>query len=130
MKLTKDFSTEEFLISKEYPELLSGVMLTQDEIDKLYTLCAFGLQPIRDAYGPVVILSGFRTPELNRAVNGTIVSQHMRAEAVDFTVPGKVMARVFDTLLKWPGQCLFYTKKRFIHLALPRLGVQTLHTTK
>lgn len=36
---------------------------------------------------PVLISSGYRCPELNQKVGGSRLSQHMLAEAADFTVP-------------------------------------------
>ena len=42
------------------------------------------LQPLRKAWGgPLVINSGYRSPELNEAVGGVPGSQHVRGEAAD-----------------------------------------------
>lgn len=47
-----------------------------------------GIQRVRDLLGmPVMISSGYRGPELNRAIGGATKSDHMRGLAVDFTVP-------------------------------------------
>lgn len=44
------------------------------------------LQPLRDAYGkPIRINSGYRSPELNKALNGSKTSQHMKGQAADIT---------------------------------------------
>ncbi len=46
---------------------------------------AHAMESVRDLLGvPVVVLSGYRSPELNRAVGGSANSQHMRGEACDF----------------------------------------------
>lgn len=46
------------------------------------------VQPVRDKFGPTVINSGYRSPELNEAVGGSSKSQHCKGEAVDIEVPG------------------------------------------
>jgi uncharacterized protein YcbK (DUF882 family) len=44
------------------------------------------LQPVRDLYGrPIAINSGYRSPELNKAVNGAVNSQHIQGKAADIT---------------------------------------------
>ena len=42
------------------------------------------LDPLRDLFGkPVLVSSGFRSNDLNRAVGGAATSQHMKGEAAD-----------------------------------------------
>lgn len=44
------------------------------------------LDPIRELWGkPIGVNSGYRSPELNRAVGGKTTSQHQRGEAADIT---------------------------------------------
>ena len=46
------------------------------------------MQEIRDLLGrPIKITSGYRSPDLNRAVGGNPRSQHMQGEAIDFVCP-------------------------------------------
>lgn len=48
------------------------------------------LNPLREKFGkPIRITSGFRTPELNKAVGGKPTSQHTKGEAVDITAIDK-----------------------------------------
>ena len=72
------------------------------------------LQPVRDEFGAVRVNSGFRGPELNKAVGGSSKSQHCHGEAADFEC-----SRVGNyTLAKWISENLefdqlileFYTK--------------------
>lgn len=48
-----------------------------------------GMQRIRELLGhPVIISSGFRSADLNKAVGGSNHSQHSQGLAADFTCPG------------------------------------------
>lgn len=50
---------------------------------------AEGLERVRALTGhPIKILSGYRCPELNRAVHGSKDSQHMKGQAADIICPG------------------------------------------
>lgn len=54
------------------------------------------LQLIRDALGvPITISSGYRCPELNRAVGGSKSSQHQLALAADIHVKGYTAEELF-----------------------------------
>lgn len=64
-------------------------------IDKLRAVVDKVLAPLREAIGtPITITSGYRSPEVNRAIGGSKTSQHMLGEAVDFVC--KDMALAFD----------------------------------
>ena len=55
------------------------------------------LEYIREHFGkPVIISSGYRSPELNKLVKGSKNSQHCKGEAADFTVKGVSVQEVFD----------------------------------
>ena len=77
-KLTKDFTLGEFFVSKTDPQLVDQIEITDEIINKLYWLCLFALQPIRDMFGVTQILSGVRSLELNRLVKGSKTSQHLK----------------------------------------------------
>lgn len=49
----------------------------------LTALCDNILEPLRQQFGPIVVRSGFRSPEVNRRVGGVPNSQHLRGEAAD-----------------------------------------------
>jgi len=46
-------------------------------------LATFVLQPIRDHFGPIKVLSGYRCPELNKAIGGSPTSNHILGQAAD-----------------------------------------------
>ena len=41
------------------------------------------IQPTRDAIGPIRVTSGYRSPQLNRAIGGSRTSQHCKGQALD-----------------------------------------------
>lgn len=48
------------------------------------------LDPLREMYGkPIIVNSGYRSPEVNVAANGSKTSQHVLGEAVDITAGSK-----------------------------------------
>jgi hypothetical protein len=57
-------------------------------IERLILLCHAVLERVRDEFGPVIVNSGYRSPEVNRAVGGSRTSDHMTGEAADFEVRG------------------------------------------
>ena len=59
------------------------------EIENLIHLAKTVLQPVREHFGkPVMISSGYRSPELCEAIGSSAKSQHAKGEAADFEIPG------------------------------------------
>ena len=92
MRLSKNFTYEELTRSAtaERKGLINRPKTKEEEkkvIENLKALCMEVLQPLRDYLGkPVVISSGYRSEEVNRAVGGVKGSQHLKGEAVDIAV--------------------------------------------
>ncbi len=55
---------------------------------------------MRDYFGvPITVSSGYRSPDLNRAIGGSPTSQHCKGEAIDIDVYGNLTnADVFSYL--------------------------------
>lgn len=74
----------------------------EEHLHNLENLIRDLIQPMRDAIGPIRISSGYRNPELNRAVSGSRKSQHCKGEALDvqFWRDGKISNKeIYDWIL-------------------------------
>jgi zinc D-Ala-D-Ala carboxypeptidase len=113
MKLTESFAQSEFEhsnyairhgIDNRVPAHL------QENLERL----AHVLQHIRDYLGePVVISSGYRCQELNKAVKGATTSHHRFAAAADWTCPG--FGTPLECALAIEPHCDLWGVKQLIH---------------
>lgn len=84
MQLTKNFTLEELVHSDTANAKGIDNTPTQEIIDNLKELAENVLQPIRDKWGkPLIVNSGYRCKELNKAVGGVSTSQHLIGQAAD-----------------------------------------------
>lgn len=82
----KYFTIEELCQSDKARQMGIDNTPTEDVIDSLSDLVENVLDPAREKIGkPVAVSSGYRCPELNRAVGGVVTSQHVKGEAADLT---------------------------------------------
>lgn len=59
------------------------------------------LDPLRELYGkPIRVTSGYRSPAVNRSVNGATSSQHALGEAADISVGSKEENKKLFNLIK------------------------------
>ena len=88
MKLSDHFSLAEF--TKSQTAERKGIDNTPGEIhlEAAKHLFENVVQKVRDNFGPTVINSGYRGPDLNYAIGGSNTSQHCKGEAVDIECPG------------------------------------------
>ena len=83
MQLSKNFSLSEFTKSSTAIRLGIDNTPNEEQIENLKQLTTKVLQPARDELGPMIITSGFRSAQLNSAVNGSPRSQHVTGNAAD-----------------------------------------------
>lgn len=92
----------------------------------LYQVAAW-LEHARDVLGvPLVVDSGFRTPERNAAVGGSATSDHLDGLAADFTAQGLTPFQVYQRLrfaidageLPPFDQLIFYVVDDHVHIGL------------
>lgn len=87
--LTPHFTLEEFIASQTAARLGLSNMPTGQERANVGR-AAEAMEKVRTVLGnrPVLISSGYRSPQVNKAVGGSPTSAHMFGLAIDFTVPG------------------------------------------
>ena len=89
MKLSKNFTLSELTKSQTAVRKNIKNEPSTAHVENLIHLAETVLQPIRDHFGkPVVISSGYRSPELCEAIGSSSKSQHARGEAADFEIMG------------------------------------------
>lgn len=100
MQLTKHFQLSEFTRSGTASRYGINNTLYPDNpqhaeiVANIKALCTEVLEPLRQHIGkPLVISSGYRCPNLNKAVGGVTNSQHMKGEAADLRIPSLAEGR-------------------------------------
>lgn len=105
VKLARHFKVKEFACKDG-----SQVVFIDDH---LYTV----LDILRQKLGkPVIITSGYRTPEWNKKCNGAKYSYHMRGMAADIRVNGisaKELAKKLDEIV--PDECGIIVYESWVH---------------
>jgi len=113
MQVTKNFKLSELEFSDPIPaeKIASAIELLQN------------LQIIRDHFQrPIVIISGYRSPERNAAVGGADKSQHLEAKAADIKIAGIPTEEIYNRIDKLISQGKIkqgglgkYIKSGFVH---------------
>ena len=89
MQLSKHFTLSE--MEKSQTAVRKGISnkAGSGEIKNLTDLCYEVLEPVRIKFDkPVIITSGYRSPELCEAIGSKATSQHAKGQAVDFEIAG------------------------------------------
>lgn len=93
MYITPNFKAEEFKCPKD------GIP-PAELLGNLERLC-MQLEALRDELGkPIIVISGYRSPNFNASIDGAKRSQHMFATASDIKVKGVSPRKVHSTILK------------------------------
>ncbi len=120
MILTRNFSLVEFLVSADHPALAAKMLPDVDAriASNLQRLCDTILQPLRDKFGPLKILSGYRSVELNAAAKGSATSQHRDGCAADLGGIDIVMVWEYIVANLNYHQVIRYPDKNFVHVSV------------
>lgn len=126
--ISKDFSYREFEASPTAERKgICNVITTAAVRDAVKELVERVLQPLRDRVGhPLRINSGYRCPELNKAVGGVATSQHVKGEAADIAAedPHELAKVVRDTPEIWREVDQMILYPTFVHFSHRKGGPQ------
>lgn len=123
MKVSKYFDEKETTVSATGERLKIKNIPNQDEKDNiLYT--ASRMDVIREYLGiPLLVLSWFRSEELNTAVKGSKTSAHRFGLAVDVYSTKMSSKEIYDKLIEAQvkgiiqfDQLIYYSKQNFVHI--------------
>lgn len=97
MQLTPHFSLAELTVTNQKMDNTPS-----KEIVEVLRTTAFYMEKVRELLGNVAITinSGYRSPDVNRAVGGTSNSSHTYGYAVDFTAYGHTPLTISNILAK------------------------------
>lgn len=117
--VSKNFSYREFERSEVAERKhITNVITTVAVRDSVKALVDNVLQPLRDKWGePMVLNSGYRCPELNKAVKGELTSQHLKGEAADIRCnrPLELAQLAYDMGLPYDQMIIYPTFVHFSH---------------
>jgi len=103
MRLSKNFVLSEVTRSNTAKRLGIDNAPKNNHLKSMQRIISELAQPMRDALGPIRITSGYRSPELNRAIGGSSKSQHCKGQALDlqFWKDGQMCNKeIYDWILK------------------------------
>lgn len=129
MKLTDNFSLSEFESSDTAARLDIDNSVPNHLMTNLMTLATW-LQILRNRLTKhlgketaILITSGYRCAELNRAVGGSKSSSHIHALAADIKVPGLSVDALFafirDFMQDMPADQVIHEFGRWVHVSVP-----------
>lgn len=82
--VSRNFNYSEFEVTDQKGLETKNKITSFEVRDSVKALVDTVIQPLRDAWSnPLAINSGYRCPEVNKAVNGEPTSQHRKGEAAD-----------------------------------------------
>jgi hypothetical protein len=99
MQLSTNLSLAEVTRSETAKRKGISNMPTAEHIENFKKLAVNIFQPIREHFGkPILISSGYRSAELNKAIGGSLSSQHCSGEAIDIDMDGTDITnkQIFD----------------------------------
>lgn len=123
--ISENFSYSEFERSETAQRRgITNVITTTEVRDSIKALVDEVLQPLRSAWGrPLTVNSGYRCPELNKAVGGVPTSQHVKGEAADIACDGplELAQLAYDLALPYDQMIVYPT---FVHFSHKLVGKQ------
>ena len=90
-------------LCKSSTAIEKGIDITPNSeiVNNLKRLVEYILDPLRERYGkPIIVNSGYRCPALNKAVNGSKTSQHVKGLAADITAGSPAKNKILFNLIQ------------------------------
>lgn len=127
MKLSRNFSLAEFTVTSTgidntpAPEHMPALLVT-----------AFGMEQVRHIIGgtPLIVTSGYRNPQVNRAVGGVSNSDHALGYACDFRsniISARQICHLIDESPLVFDQLILERMDKIVHISFnPRLRRQVM----
>lgn len=127
MQLTKNFPLWELLRSQTVTRLGYAEQFNPSPaiIDNLRLLCEHVLQPLRDKLGRAIFVnSGYRSPKVNQAVNGSANSQHLTGQAVDIEAGHLTIEQLYQKVKNFdlPFDQLIQEFDQWVHVSYNPAG--------
>ena len=97
LRLSPHFSLGE--LTKTNYVTKDGNFPSRVAIENLTNICENWLEALRQAQGPLIINSGYRSPEVNKFAGGAPTSNHLTGCAVDIHVSGFEQAIRYASIL-------------------------------
>ena len=123
MQLTEHFKSEEFMVSRDFPELAAAREISAIEWERIRFFCAGVLEPLRLRLGSSIrITSGVRSLLLNSAVGGHARSHHLFQDdhgACDIVVSGIAPEIVAQSVVRIAQVRMVIIYDGFVHLSFP-----------
>jgi zinc D-Ala-D-Ala carboxypeptidase len=131
MVISQHVTLGELIRSETAKRLGISNMPTTEHIENLKAICEHIFEPIRAEFRvPIYISSGYRSKALNKAIKGSVTSQHCKGEALDLDVDGHshdiTNKQIFDFIVaKLPfDQVINEFNYAWIHVSYKKNGPQ------
>lgn len=125
IQISRNFKLSEFIYSETALEKGIDNIPTEEVIENITLLVTNLLQPLRSLFGkPLILSSGYRSQELNRAVGGVYNSQHLIGQAADIrtTNPQELLALLKSSHLMFDQAITYKSKPHLLHLSYKATG--------
>lgn len=124
--MSKYFSIKELTYSNIAVKYGIDNTPTKEILDNLNVLALF-LDKVREMWGkPLIVNSGYRSPELNKKVGGVYNSNHLKGEAADITTGNKSDNIKLFNMIKNSSldfdELIDEKKGSWVHLAYRKVG--------
>ncbi len=121
MRLSKNFTLEEFLISETAERNDIDMTPPPEIIENLQALVHGCMQPLRDEVNaPIAVSSGYRPLELNTKIGGSKTSAHIKGNACDFNIAKLTPFQTAELIVSMdlPYDQVIHEFGRWVHLGV------------